>query len=469
MASSNSRLSQRIFRKLNLQEYTYDRANDYDFLFVISALLLRCKAELSKDIVHEALQCLLKQHPLFRATIITERDQDCKESGRYYVEMENGGSVNLHTSDLTVDEIEAAMSLERKRPLASPDGHLWRCTLLRGQWVESAIGAAEEYNAGVILSMRHSSADGLSVVRYADLLIENINNILNKTLSAKTCRVEKTAFPRPLEDILGVQTAEKSEQEPSVTHMYDLKSCFRQVDVNDSVDQANSKFLLLEIPDYVTSNMNKLSKERGANLNGALMVVICLSYIKVATDGKPIDYGAFPLAFSVSLRRYFEKGGANSLGCYDTIMISEIGIHRVSFEVEGFWKLAHQLTQDIHKELGNKTPLLYLDQSSYDEFLKQIIGKFENRAEYLANSSNFHVSNYGRLDFLKRHKHSLVSFDSIYSMVAGATSDFQISILGLDNKLYITILYETEIIKGDKAEAFKNEIMRMLEQISNTK
>ncbi|XP_070556463.1 uncharacterized protein [Ptychodera flava] len=468
--ASSSRLSPRMFRRLNLRELTYDRINDDGILCIMSALLLKCKVELTKDILHEALQCLVKQHPILRATIKTVSDQDGKEKGRYYVEMENGGGINLHTSDFTDSEMQAALSLERKISLRNPGGHLWRCTLLRGHWVKSSNGVAEEYHTGIIFSIRHSAADGFSLVRYADLLIENINHILNETLSAKTCTVDKTSFPRPVEDLLGGQTAVESTQDPSAGHEHersiDLKSCFRQVDVADSVDTSNSKYLLFDVPEYVKSNVDRLSKEHGANLNSTLMVVFCLSFLKVATDGKPIDYEAFPLPLAVSLRRYFEKSEANNLGVYESYLVVETNIDKNSFEVEGFWEIAHKVKEDIHKELNNKTPLPSNCKVGSDLLVKQVTDKLKNRAEYLANSTMFAVSNYGYLDFLERHKHGHVSFNGIYSMLAGALEDFEISILGFGGKLYITIEYEAEIVKSDKAEALKNEIIRMLENIS---
>ncbi|XP_070572987.1 uncharacterized protein [Ptychodera flava] len=457
--SSNNKPSKYI-RKLNHVEVMFDRFTELGYCNSMAGLPIKSTVEITEDMLREAMNRLRKEHVALRSQIDIAYDKDDKETGRYYVEMENGGFVDVKTSRATSDEIDVAMCEEGKFPLKSNKNSLWRCILLKGHWVRDVNNGLKVYKTGIIMMMNHAFVDGLGFIRYNQLLLEKLDEVVGNKPMPKTIAFESAPFPRPIQSLLSSEDAafvfqDEGKVNDGVSNSLNIQ--------NASVE---TKYLNIEIPRELMLGLKNTSHKHGGSLNSALIAVYCLAYIKVMNNAKVTDRQSLAIGLAASLKRYFTERDIPDLGMYVCSLWFNIDIATNQFEGKGVWKLANKIARDIRKQLYDKSQgLSNIKKSSVNVFLKTILDKIKDINNFKRNPLDLYISNmaYESWKFPEFRNFTLESF---FCGNTGTVNNFGILTFMLSDKLIIIIQYDTEMISSDTAKLYKNEIETILKELS---
>nr|UPI41564.1 AT2 [Erythropodium caribaeorum] len=336
---------------------------------VATVLRLCSKISLSTDHVNEALEHLLRKHPLLRVAIAREA---CDSSSkRFFQEVCVDVTKVLTRNEKSANHWKQVFEESCGVVFDTTTGPLWSAT-----WLQECFDYnSNTYNNTFIFICHHAIVDGTSALNIAKHFTDSLNfiaegndefdynsypltpglhTLLARDLDWKTwqkCLMIPSILKLCLRLFLPLQ-ARFSSQDLFLSNFPPVSLKFPEV-------ESRTRVILMRFSEEEVGQLVNCARQNNSTVSGALSVACHIALVKMVQDGdqlgKEIDI-AWKCA--VNCRRTIESGlNENYLGCFVSAFYHKL---KVSSNQENFWKLAAKTSAEIKNSVTKGEHLKFL-------------------------------------------------------------------------------------------------------------
>ncbi|KAJ8320885.1 hypothetical protein KUTeg_002472 [Tegillarca granosa] len=343
-------------RPMGPLETMYHKYHKQEMDIFAQIIHLRMLHPINLQQTREALECLVKRHPLLRMTIKEFKSASCQS-----FEFEEMDPFILDLKEIYADDLEKVLAYELNNPLNCNDGPLWRFTVIYSNHLETKFSDKFNHNFTFMFKFHHSLVDGTYLNQLYSDFIEYIDWI-QRGYQIKQQIKELPMFPAIENLIHSIDVPQASEEIVAIRNTLGKK----ETNTIDLLSAYNNQFAK-EISNLAKKDMSTKVVRMSADNNETTQFFLSCKYHKVSVSGACIAAACTSMLYlirsveiMVSLRRYMiDKTLSDSYPGVAAIHVPLDVIMNLSHnyqEEHCFWTLAKQISVNIETLISTGKP-----------------------------------------------------------------------------------------------------------------
>ncbi|XP_078373354.1 uncharacterized protein LOC144656935 isoform X1 [Oculina patagonica] len=457
-------------RPLGIMEKWCRQGHDTDgFLILANTLVLRSKKPITGPVVRTALELLMKRHPMLR--MCTKKDQD----GDY--RLQKMANVHVDLRELDTTDWKSVMEDSLVEKFDGENGPLWRVTFLPNARyepdTEDDIPGITSYphECIIVFGFHHILVDGQSYIRMFAEFIKYLDKLINN----EEPEVRSMAMLPPVD--LYLEEVIQPKWYHHVMHQVQEMLCIipgfpefmmrrmnggnaftRKFGVETQRNpyiQSRTKVIPKEFSTDETSRLLKMCKEQQTTVQGAAQTAASVAMVTML-DEHEWEVGT---GVTVNIRPFLKSKVPDDYAGMYFFFLHCNNLVVSSPDAEKFWSMARQASRDLHERL-NKNEHMKLWPMFTRIFRMEMTAGAAKVKEDRSGQRSDKLLFFTNLGHAKCLNSSPDNDDVILRARFGSSaghprgSIFSINIVTFNGKLFLTVIYYSNIVSDATAEKY---------------
>lgn len=423
---------------------------------------------LKEEVVRLALDQLKRRHPPLRSGL-RRRDgtvwfYESDDNDVDFKMVHGGGSLEEEIEKVSGEGVQSANCIS------------WVVRLIpRGEDAPCAVPGARTrfpHQYDVIFTGHHAIADGVGAMMFMFSMLELINDALNGIViegeeeegglafqKDEIWDLEASVKQRLEEDPQRYEFVKQSLPSPTSTPLL-LQAFPRPTGVTPS-----TRHVARSVDSHVTGNLQKKCKIHGVTLNSVIAASLNIALMRLLKKaGMSQQSFTIRSSHAVNLGRYLKRTPPSSVGGYGLLLSYASDVDTDA--QESFWQYCKRIHQDLKENLRSGLPL---EQKMLPRMVDPSASPEEEFQKGIPVVHDFGVTNVGSFPTLEPGSDDNIFITDVapYNILHQFVHMNLFQVITFRGRCNYTLSYATDFIADETATSFADELMLVLQEVSD--
>ncbi|XP_037783782.1 uncharacterized protein LOC119580009 [Penaeus monodon] len=377
----------------------------------------------------------------------------------------------VHEGASIVEEIEKVS----KEGLQNANRTSWVLRLIpRGEDVPCAVPGARSrfpHQYDVIFTGHHAIADGQGAMMFVVSLLEFINDIMNGNTIEEE-EEEGEAFQKDEIWELEASVKQKLEKDPQ-RHEF-VKQSLPSPSTTPLLLQAfprptgvipSTRHVARAVDSHVTRNLQKKCKIHGVTLNSVIVASLNVAMMRLLKEaGLSQQSYTIRSCHAVNLGRYLKRTPPSAVGGYGLLLSYAADVDTNA--QANFWQYCKKINQELKESLRSGLPL---EQKMLKQMMHPNASPEKEFQDGIPVVHDFGVTNVGSFPTVEPgpDDNILITDVASYNILHQFVHMNLFQVLTFRGRCIFTMSYATDYIADETATSFADELMLVLQEVSD--